>query len=34
LFPLGRDAMFNHVSVLTSWTTNLDEGHGDLRYSA
>jgi hypothetical protein len=34
LFPLGRDSMFNHVGVLTSGTTNLEEGHGDLRYPA
>jgi hypothetical protein len=32
LFPLGCDAMFNHVGVLTSGTTNLEEGHGALRY--
>ena len=34
LFPLGRASMLNHVGVLTSRTTNLEEGHGDLRYSA
>ena len=34
LFPLGRDSMFHHVGVLTSRTTNLEEGHGDLRYQA
>jgi hypothetical protein len=34
LFPLGRDSMFNHVGVLTSRTTNLQEGHDDLRHSA
>jgi hypothetical protein len=34
VFPLGSDSMFNHVGVLTSRTTNLEEGHGDLRYSA
>jgi hypothetical protein len=32
LFPLGRASMFNHVGVLTSRTTNLEEGHGALRY--
>jgi hypothetical protein len=34
LFPWGRDSMFNPVGVLTSRTPNLEEGHGDLRYSA
>ena len=34
LFPLCSEFMFNHVGVLTSRTTNLEEGHGDLRYSA
>jgi hypothetical protein len=34
LFPLGSDAMFNHVGVLTSRTTNLEEGHDGLRHSA
>jgi hypothetical protein len=34
LFPLGSAAVFNHVGVLTSRTTNLEEGHGDLRYPA
>ena len=34
LFPLGSDSMFNHISVLTSRTTHLEEGYGDLRYSA
>ena len=34
LFPLGSGSMFNHIGVLTSRTTNLEEGHGDLRYSA
>ena len=30
LFPLGCDTMFHHIGVLTSGTTNLAEGHGDL----
>jgi hypothetical protein len=34
LFPLGRDAMLNHVGVLTRGAANLEEGHGHLRYSA
>lgn len=34
LFPLGSASMFHHVGVLTSRTPNLEEGHGDLRYSA
>jgi hypothetical protein len=34
LCPLGSESMFHHVGVLTSRTTNLEEGHGDLRYSA
>jgi hypothetical protein len=33
LFPLGGDPMFNHVCVLSSGTTNLEEGHGDLQDS-
>jgi hypothetical protein len=32
LFPLGGDAMFNHIHVLTSGTTNPEEGHDDLHY--
>jgi hypothetical protein len=34
LFPLGSNSMFNHISVLTRRTTNLEEGHDDLRHSA
>jgi hypothetical protein len=34
LFPLGGDSMFHHIGVLTSGTTNLEEGHGDLQYLA
>ena len=34
LFPLGRASMLNHVGVLTSRTTNLEEGRDDLRHSA
>lgn len=34
LFPLGSGSMLNHVGVLTSRTSNLEEGHGDLRDSA
>lgn len=34
LFPLGGDPMFNHVYSLTTGTTNLAKGHGDLRYLA
>lgn len=34
LFPLGREAMFHPVSVLTSRTTNLQAGHDELRHSA
>lgn len=33
LFPVGGDPMFNHVGVRTSGTTNLEDGHGDLRDS-
>jgi hypothetical protein len=33
-FPLGSDAMFHHLGVLTRGTTNLEEGHGDLPYLA
>ena len=34
LFPWRSDAMLNHVGVLTSRTTYLEEGHDDLRHSA
>ena len=34
VFPLGGDAMFHHIGVLTRGTANLEEGHGDLRYQA
>lgn len=33
LFPLGSESMVNHVGVLTSRTTTLEEGHDDLRHS-
>jgi hypothetical protein len=33
-FPLGGDAMFHHLGVLTRGTANLEEGRGDLRYQA
>ena len=32
-FPLGGSPMWNHVCVLTSGTTNLEVGHGDLHAS-
>jgi hypothetical protein len=31
---LGSDAMFNHLGMLTRRTSNLEEGHDDLRHSA
>lgn len=34
LLPLGCDAMFNHLGVLTCGTAKLEEGPGDLRYPA
>ena len=34
VFPLGGDAMFHHIGVLTRGTANLEEGHGALRYQA
>ena len=32
LCPLGGSPMLNHVCLLISRTTNLEEGHGDLHY--
>jgi hypothetical protein len=34
LFPLGSHSMFHHIGVLTSRTTNPEEGYDDLRHSA
>jgi hypothetical protein len=33
-FPVGRDAMFHHVGVLTRGTPHREEGHDARRYPA